>query len=639
MNHTYKLKINKLSFDRKLATVISLCGAGGLFFASIIGKGLGLSLVFFLSGLIYLVISKVNSENRLRHYVFAKSKLTTIHIISIVCLILFFVFSVFYLRYARPIEYFVCASILSTILGFEVLVLPKEKPKLLLFSILIQIILLSAGLRWGVFFESPGFVGTDAWAHSYLTKYILENSHVISPNFLLPWNPIATQLTEYASFPIMHLIWAIFSLITAIPSLKWDLALSVGISQIFSLLFVFLLSRKVIADVRLALFATLFVGISNWEIVFGTYMIPNTLGLTFFTMALYLLIKQITEGTRSNLVLLIFTTFVIILTHTLSSFVFLVVAFLLLLSFYLIRALNRMTDFSLKNLFSTRTRSFEIPLYVLLVAVSILAYWMLGSDFLAHRTLSLELNISSIGYVASPLFKSYLHYEFDQLGIYLLYVFCIFGSLVCIRNREKYRLGIVIILMVLSLFIITYGSWMIGFNAILPERWMAFDFILISIPASLGLANLVMNRKGSVILLCVLLFSLTFLMITTGDANRDSPLIQKEEVAGISYLPSELQAADWVNKSFSGAIFTDTNFQDYFSFALRRNTFSINFSEITPPPGSLLLERNYIYERPTSVQPFGPLTRVNVTFHEYLNNKMDKIYSNGEVSSYFSYSK
>jgi hypothetical protein len=446
----------------------------------------------------------------------------------------------------------------------------------------------------------------------------------------MPWTP--EQVSGYGSFPFMHLIVSMTSLVTSISSYKISSVFSIGVFDVASLLFVFLMTRRILSDVRLALFATLFVGVSNWHIVSGFALIPQSLGYGLFALIIYLLVKQGSEPTYSNLLLIILTLFSMIFSHTLTSFVLVVT----IVTFFLSK---RFYPYFIKNLSVIRQKvGVTLPI-TLFSGISVLVYWIFYADFFTERLFSLKWDLTTRTGMASPAFKSYLHYEFDQLGIYLLYVLAMIGFLVWLKKRKRSLLKVTIITSAGTLLLFMYGCWLFGLRSILPERWFLFVIFLIAAPAAEGLKNLVITvkREKTFVLTSLLIFSLTFLMITTGDANRDSPLFRKEEVEGVSYLESEMRAADMINGFFNGNIFIDWGFSDYFRWVLKKKDItSINFTAFKPPTEGIVIERSYIYERPTQLRPFGPYIRVNRTFESTLQ-KMNKVYCNGEVAAYTAY--
>jgi hypothetical protein len=238
--------------------------------------------------------------------------------------------------------------------------------------------------------------------------------------------------------------------------------------------------------------------------------------------------------------------------------------------------------------------------------------------------------------VASPVVRNYLHYEVDQVGIYLLYFLAILGVLALLKRR-KTPVGLTLIAGACGLSVLAYGGLLLNFQSILPERWFLFLSLFIAVLAAVGLVGLIgaFKKKVGVILLVLLIFSTTFLMITSTESNTDSPLFWKGEVVGTSYKQSEIQAADTLNAYSNETIYVDHMFADYFWWDLKKEISIINFSSFVPPNRGVLIERSYIYERPTRLWFAGPYAKVDQTFQVDLQ-PMDKIYSNGEVNAYHS---
>lgn len=614
--------------DQKLAMIGCICGIMLLLYAISIGKGIGLSFTLFFSCLIYLIITHwkdIDVRATFHSHILNRSKLRVIHVTNTFCLILFFLISVYFILYFRPLEYFLLASIFSAIIGLEILTFPDGRSRFFVGSILLQILLLSTSLRWGVTFEFPGLIGSDSWYHSLLTEYIMKNGRVISPLYRMGWTPV--QVSEYGSFPFTHLIVAMTGLVTSIQSYKVSSVSSIGVFEVVSLLFVFLMTRKTLSDVRLPLLATLFVGVSNWHIVYGFALIPQSLGYGFFALVIYLLVKQTLKPTYSNLLLIFLALFSTILSHTVTSFVLVVTIAAFFLS-------KRFYPYFVKNPPLTLQKVGITLSLTLFSGISVLVYWIFYTDFFTERVLYWMWDLRTTG-TTSPAFKSYIHYEFDQLGIYFLYILAVIGCLIWLKKRERSLLKFTLIISTSTFLFFIYGSWLLGLRSILPSRWFVFVFILIAVPAAEGLKNLVKTgkREKMLILTTLLIFFLTFLMITTDDANKDSPLFKKEEVVGASYLESEMCAAETINGFLNGTVYADQGFAGYFWWVLKRNMTSINFIAFEPPREGIVIERNYFYERPTSLRIYGPYIRVNRTFEITLQN-MNKVYCNGEVAAY-----
>ena len=616
--------------DRKVAILGLICSIGLIILGIEIKNGIGLAFTLFFASFMYLIISRKKNETldgKFPSFLISRSKSLFLHIATTSSLFVILIVSLSCFQYSRPIAYFICVSIISAAVAVEILTLPTDKMGFYPANIAVQLVLLFASLSWSVFFEFPGLPISDPWAHALLTNYIQTTGHVIPTQYLMSWT--STQYAEYyGAFPFTHIIVSIFCTVTSLPY-KVSLTLSIGFFEVISPFYVFLISRKIFHDLRISFFATLFAGINTWHVLFGTDMIPQSLGLSFFILAIYLFIGRKMEipSTIALLVVLLSIT----LSHTVSSFILFVVVVALFLSKVFFQALTK-----------RKTNKAELGRInlkmVLLIFVLVFSYWMLFSNFFDQRIVSLVRSIEASSGIVYPAVRSYFHFEVDQIGIYIFYVLALIGLFIWLRQKKTLlRFGVMFAILALAFFV--YGSLVTGVQSILPERWFAFIFLIVALIASEGLVTLVklLNRKKALAIGFVFLLfcSLTFAFITNSDANRDSPLLLKNEVVRGSYLESEMEGASTIAKFANDSIIiTDYLFADYFWWDLQRPMLSINFSSLRLLNNSVVIERNYIYERPTREWDSGPYYVVPTKFAQEFQN-LDMFYSNGEVRAYY----
>lgn len=609
-----------------------LLGIVVLAVATSIGKGFGISLTLFVSCSVYLMIRHLAPETATFERSAADESLTQIiATVNTLLLVSFLVFCTYFFEYERPIRYFVLVVVFCAAVAWQIHAIPKNPSRSLLLKILMQIILLSASVRWSVVFSFPVLVGSD-WYHSILVDHIVNNGRLIPSTYAIGWVPehIARGVDIYSYFPLMHLVVSGYSLVTGVVSYKQSAVLSIGVFEIASILFVFMLSRKMFSDERLALLSALLIGLSNKHMFYGMWIIPNSLGLALFAALVYLVGRHMKEsGSRVFGMFAVFL-FSTIAAHPLSSFVLLLVIFLFLASEHI------------HARFLDDRRSSDIraaTTYVLLISVvAVLAYWMICSDFFSARVLSLFSSLQQLELLrVSPAGKTIYHYELDNLGVYFLYFLAAIGSLAWLRRKRLGSFELGVIMASGTLLLIIYASWLTGITTFLPERWFSFLFVLLVLPAAEGVIYLLGTARGKygMILMLIVLCSLSFLMIMNSDVNVDVPLIGKNQVGRYSYFDSEMIAASWAKENSKGPIYTDENFLDYFWWGLKTNmTYIDNFSYFQIPIRGVVIRRQYIYERPVKLQMFlGEWVTVGADFERRLQS-INRVYCNYEVATY-----
>jgi hypothetical protein len=619
--------MRRYGLDLKLAILGAIGGLALFGIAVAIHKGIGISLSLLLPCIGYLVIEWLESRQgiHLEREFKVDERLQSIGTLLISALILFLAFSLHAFLYQRPPEYFILACSFSALIGLEIYMLPQKTwfaP-----AILLQIILLTASLRWGVVFEYNSLVGGDIY-HSLLTSYITENGHIIPDTYLISsaadW--VSKSVRIYHDFPLMHIMVSEYTLVTSIASYKDTLTMTIGFLEIVALLFVFLMSRKMFADQRIALLGTLLLAVSHPYIFWGIEVIPQSFGVGLFIILVYLILKAQREKSRPASVLFMLVLASMMFAHTVSSFILLLTIFLLSLSVLLTSRLMRGS--------SPDYRPIDIQV-MLLSSIAVVAHWTLFSSFLTERVDSFLRSFGSAHLLGlSPIGKTYIAYEVNNIGLYLFYAFGIIGLLASMRKAKlgPTRLG----LSAMALLFLTYAFWLTDFTTLLPDRWIVFAFILLTVPAGAGLGRVVALARGRwrFALVLALLCSFTFFMVMNSDINWDSPLIGTSQTIEYAYRDSEMAGASWAISSSNTTVYASVDMTDYSVFVLKAGMNTIDFVNFQAPQNSVLLISHRVYERPTDIPFTSTAIMVNRGFAERLA-LFDRVYSNGEVAAYY----
>jgi len=606
-----------VKLDIKMALLGVGIGVIGTIASLYLRYGVGLGVTVMSSSLVYLLVNKLRVKDGTQQLSTVKSRsehpshpsflmLTTI-------VFAFLLISSFSFLYHRPLEYFIAVAIFSAVIVVEIGLLRSHSSKLDLYNILAQILLLAAAVRWSALFAFPSFVGVDPWDHSLGVKHILRTGHVFTALDMLNYDFIGySSLAQYGSRPIMHIFTSQAQLLASFPSLKYAFTFSVGIFEIISLLFVFILSRKILNDTKGAALASLLVAMSNFHIRWGFWMIPMTMGLAFFSLLLCLQhLNQETWNQREVQLLSLLTVIVLVFTHSIAAFI----GILILFSYW-------MADKTLGRSFYTKKRKKIFSLLLVLATVMLAANW----TFSYFTDVVIRYALTSTTFMPmNPTVRNLTQFEIDNVGIYILYFCAILGVLTWSKRLDRDRK--LIILGVVLLSILTYGSGLIGLHAILPERWFAFLFVILAPIAAEGYRFLERClRKGKMILpLVVLLF--TFFMVTSSTCNTDSPLFYPETAPPrVAFKESEMMAAQAATSIFEGNIYMDQRYTAC-RYLLERRVISLDFGHFhSNNIDGLILSRKFIYT-------------YNTTLARTLENelsKMNKVYSNGEVDMFLS---
>lgn len=600
--------------DIKMALLGFGIGIVGTIASLYLKHGVSLATTVVLSSLVYLLAVKRGAKDSAQQIPAVKSKTERLFhpsfLIVTVVAFAFLLISSFSFLYNRPLEYFIAVAFLSAIIVVEIGLLRPHGSKLDLYNVLAQILLLAAAVRWSVLFAFPGFVGVDPWDHAFGVEHILRTGHVFTEFDRLNYDFIGYSfLVQYSSRPIMHILISEAQLLASFPSLKYAFTFSVGIFEVISLLFVFMLSRRILNDMRGAALTSLLVAMSSFHIRWGFWIIPMTMGLAFFSLLLCLLhLNQKTGSQRKVFGLSLLIVIVLVFTHSIAA----LIGVLILFFYWMAEKMLRSSSYMNKR---EKFSSFLPVLAIVILA----ANWTL-SYFIDVVTPRL---VSTTFMPMKPIVRTPAQFEIDNTGIYILYFLAILGGLSWLKRLDRSKESI--ISGTVGLAVLTYGSGLIGLRAILPERWLAFLLVILAPIAADGYRFLERSlHKGKMVLpLVILLF--TFFMVISSSCNIDSPVFYPETAPPrVAFKESEMAAMQAAASIFNGELYTDVR-PASLRFFLERKVVSLDFSYLDPNTiDGLVIIRKSIYNHNATL---------GVTLENELS-KMNKVYSNGEVGTF-----
>jgi hypothetical protein len=219
-----------------------------------------------------------------------------------------------------------------------------------------------------------------------------------------------------------------------------------------------------------------------------------------------------------------------------------------------------------------------------------------------------------------------------DLPFVLLLFIGFLGSLYVIDKNliTKNYLNIELLISLLLLIGITYGSGLLGIDSIQPARWFSFIEVLLVMFASNGLLLILskiskINHK--ILVSLPLFFIFIFSSISSPLSNTDSTFYANETVKRAALIQSEVSATIFFKKYYTRTEVLAS--LDYMSLVVG----VINPVELNITRNSLLAIRKYDVEYGfivISPFPFYP----DSAFYNYINS-LDKAYDNYKVQAYF----
>lgn len=513
-------------------------------------------------------------------------KTNRIYIINHIVFILSLSFSIWLLwenLYYRPPLYFALVLITAASIISDIWYLNEEKnssPYMILFKIIVLSLCLYAGIYW----EFPGLIGADVWWHHQWIKETIELGH-ITEGYIL-------RNSYYYMFPIFHQLGTINSILTSL-SVRSSVFVSTGILMAISCLLVYLIG-KIIINKKIALLAALIVPLTDWAIVFGTSVIPNTLGFFFFGVILFLIFHS-ERKTLSEIILIIILSIVLILTHTISAFImlFTVSAIFLAIKIYKRTRQKNNNNYELVSLS-----------FITLFGITMITRWMQnppwGTAFfdltLSSLLKSLQTEIDLV--IISPVQTGvpYIVSLLNGGAYFLLLFFGTIGALIYLHPRNRTELRVALIATLVSIILLPYFFMLIKLRNIVPERWFIFLYVPLSILATQGILsifNIFKSNYVKIALVTLAVLSILTLMVINNPANSDSPWVYNgAERAG--YTQSELVAIQTLSNMKCGCPKTDLPYGNILPYIIDNN----DYLKMVNRKNQVFIVRNYYLHNP-----------------------------------------
>lgn len=447
----------------------------------------------------------------------------------------------FHLRpelYTRPLGYFIAIAAMAAVLAIEILFLPRRNSAT--YFALLKMVLIGLSLAWSQLLIYPSIVGVDPWWHQMFTLKILDAGH-IPPGY------------PYSGLPVFHLLIGATSLVTGL-DYKMATMFSVSLLQLICVvLFIFLLG-KFIHSTRAGLLAALSLVVANYFIGFSYWTIPNTMGVVFIPIIIYLLFKFRAERPKVSIGLSALCMAVVLLTHTVASVMLAMLLFLIWLGFELYRWLR----------YPAAQRAKVFLVAPMLFTAAALGYWAVVSGHM--RTL---IAMARIGFgleffgIPPGEIAEYLDHIvpvserlFNQLGFFLFLAFALIGTFAMLSRSLRNRYGFALLIAGMTILTVTFVG-LVGQMDLLAGRWNYLLQVLLALPVGIGflwLGSLPGRRFASSCVIGASVFVLSFLMVMSPQMNLDNLTFSPNTIVRYGFTESELEAANTAVNIYDGKI-------------------------------------------------------------------------------------
>jgi hypothetical protein len=432
---------------------------------------------------------------------------------------------------------------------------------------ILKVILLSLSFRAGRYFSFATIPGVDTQAHLWIANLISELGHI--PGY-------ETLQIKYIYTPLWHVLVSSTGMLLDADSSK-TLFFSIALPFVIIIsLFMFLIVKKITANVQTGLIALLFVNIADMFLIRGlTAIYTSSLVLCLFFLILFCFMQEKNNTIFSAFILL--SIFSMVLTHQLSTFCVLIIFFSLLVSKQVYNFL--LSRFELKD---NETKKLPLNINTTLFTfflVFLVFYWSTmgegGHTFFGGMVGRLERSIlqmfteytSACSY--TNVFATYDIWSnlLYNLGYSILLGLAVVGLLLWLNHKYISLTRFAYIIAAVSLFAVIYLGTYVGLgHMFIPHRFLAFLelFLVILAAYSVYVIYRAYMQPGSRIFVCFVVATLIFFMVTTPYINRNDAIYCNERVHRTGYTSSEVASAVWaVSHTSNEIIYIDLLFKMY----------------------------------------------------------------------------
>jgi len=517
--------MKNLDADQLIATAIGILGASGILITLLRARSVQWILmesIFVASSLLYLGFRKRENLS----YDLNTLHKGTLFLPSITVFIALFMMNILWLAFQsfETIFYLLTLGCIIVII-LQILFLSQRNQTFSL-AVLVEILCLAILLRLGPLLKYPGLLGDDSWFHASFASEITRVGYV-------PFHPL------YMHFPVTHILTSIVMNLTCL-DIKSSMVLSVGLPQLLTIIFIFLIAKKLKHE-NTGLLSALLLSINNDLTLWGTLSTPMSLGLSLTALLALLLFYSLFHS-RSFKGLALFTVLPIVFTHTLTSIVALTICISVFFGQVLYRLLrskiainSRCSD---RGSHSRHKVTVFFPTFVFLVIIS---YWLYVSFRFFKETVNSIQYMFSVYYITElpPRYvieQPPIEFAFNEIGWFIVSILMFIGVFYLLSKKEQTLSRFTYLCILGSLFGVAYGDLIISTATYMPDRWQVFLAMFNSVAAAIGIVFIKSSLKEKrrqiliVILMSLLMFgSLLTTSVPYGRTTKYRPLVQSTQ--------------------------------------------------------------------------------------------------------------
>ena len=559
MNLKYKGTRDLLEFSPKIVLlgifllIILLSSIGKI---SLVYRGLYILIPIAIAS-IYLLINgdelndiSANRVNNVQSHIQKK-------IASLSLFIFFYLVSVILLLTSDVREklYFITIAILGLIIFIQILNMDLHKYSK--YVILLEIILCSINLSFGLTLKYPLYYGSDLLIHFSYIQTIIEHGF------------ITDRMGDYRYFPLYHILTSMGAILLNVEQSK-SVFIVAGIAYQSVILFTYKIVEK-ISHEKIALLSVLILSYSRDYIYYGEYLVTRSMAFVFFIIFLYIL--YVSKDAIKNRFLLLFTLMSLILVHQVSMLYILII---------LIAIAGIEKFYYHFYIISTKMISNSI---IVTMLVFFIAYWLYLADtffvyFIEAFSQSSDVIASSTEMVQYVTSANVLSTSLNNIDGGILLFFILIGIYYIFHKKEPgYPLVLATFgLITISLYIRSPLYLIPAFTKIFVAQRIAILLSpLMSFLGAYGVYRLISSKMNSKWSYRMGLYCLVILFIFTSISNsftaQDNPLSgQKQEIPTPYFTENDLQLRSFMENIDFANIYVDGIIDRSFPYKINVNS-------------------------------------------------------------------
>lgn len=518
--------------------------------------------------------------------------------------------------YSRPLTYFILISVLSGLLAFAIMYLPKNRKYEYL--ALISIIIIGFNLRLLPQTLFSGILGMDPWSHRTFTYQIMSTGHLM-------------EGFAYSRLPSMHILIAAVSFLTGL-SYKWSSIISVTIPQMVSFIVVYLIGKRIF-NVKVGLIGALLLCVSANYICLGFWIFPTGFAMIASAFLFYCIIKEEKRDSPADAFIKILFAILIVSIHMQVALAILI----FLASFWIGKQIyTKFENVEFDFIYSNKTKY----TFVILFMVLMFGWWIYMANRIElpftfiQRALVYDPSQIKVVSAYSTFVIPYYQYFLNILPYLFFYGFSIAGFLYSISKKSKseyFALTLGGIALLATPFLLLESN-MSGY---LSERWIYTAQLFMSIPVAVGVLTIFKVTKKITVLKSIAIISLislfVFVSVINPAANIDNPQISKYSTIRYAYTDSEMQSVATLQKINNNTlVYTDgynakafTNQKDFVTMDYIDRYLSTD-KNYTAMEGLVILR---------TVLANGPVPGLRLNYNPIsemsVNKRFDRLYDSG----------